>query len=225
MINIFLFAILPYIAVTAAIVGAIWRYVTNRYSFSTISSQFLEGRRLFWGSVPWHWGIITVLLGHLFVVLLPLVVKGFISAPVRLYLIEGTGFALGMLLLFGLILLLFRRAISPRVRAVTSTFDVVLLVLLLVQAVAGLGIAIFYRWGVSWSLQTAVPWMWSLASFSPKVEYMADLPVLVKIHAVNAWVLIGIFPFTRLVHILSIPLAYIWRPYQRVTWYRRQPQQ
>lgn len=224
MIDVFLFIILPYIAIAVAVVGTIWRYVTNRFSFSTISSQFLEGRQLFWGSVPWHWGIITVLLGHLFVVLFPMAVKGFISAPVRLYLIEGTGFALGMLLLFGLILLLFRRATSARIRTVTSTLDVVLLVLLLVQAVAGLGIAIFYRWGVSWALQTAVPWMWSLASLSPKVEYMADLPVLVKIHAVNATVLIGIFPFTRLVHLLTIPVNYLIRPYQKVIWYRRQPQ-
>lgn len=225
MINFFLFAILPYIAVTIAIVGTIWRYVSNRFSFSTISSQFLEGRRLFWGSVPWHWGIITVLLGHLFVVFFPMAVKGFISAPVRLYLLQGTGFALGTLLLFGLILLLWRRATEPRVRAVTSRIDVVLLVLLLLQAVSGLIIAIFFRWGTSWSLGTAVPWIGSLASLSPKVEYVADLPVLVKIHAVNAMLLIGIFPFSRLVHVLSIPLAYMWRPYQRVTWYRRQPQQ
>lgn len=225
MINNFLFAILPYIAVTTAVVGAIWRYVANRYSFSTISSQFLEGRRLFWGSVPWHWGIITVLLGHLLVVLFPMAVKGFISAPVRLYLMQGTGLALGLLLLFGLTLLLYRRASEPRVRAVTSRLDVVLLLLLLVQAVSGLIIAIFYRWGTSWSLGTAVPWIGSLFSLSPKVAYMADLPWLVKLHAANAMVLIGIFPFTRLVHVLSIPLAYMWRPYQRVTWYRRQPQQ
>jgi nitrate reductase gamma subunit len=225
MIDLFLFGVFPYVAVVVAVGGAIWRYVTNQFSFSSISSQFLESRQLFWGSVPWHYGIIIVLIGHLVGILFPSGVMAFNGVPVRLYILEGTGFALGLLALGGLVFLLVRRSVNPRIRQVTSGMDLVLLLLLLLAVITGLGTAIFYRWGSAWYVQTATPYFWSLATFTPKVAYMASLPLLVKIHAVNAFVLVAVFPFTRLVHMVSVPLAYLWRPYQIVMWHRRKLQQ
>lgn len=223
MIDTFLFGIFPYIALAVAVSGLIWRYATNQFSYSSVSSQFLESRRLFWGSVPWHYGIILILLGHLVGVLLPAGVKAFNSVPVRLYILEGSGLALGLLVLGGLLFLLWRRGTDVRVRMVTSRMDLVLLLLLLLSILTGLGIAIFYRWGSSWYVQTAAPYFWSVAKFSPTVDYMASMPLLVKIHATNAFVILAVFPFTRLVHMLSVPLAYLWRPYQIVMWQRRKP--
>ncbi len=225
MIDLFLFGVFPYVAVVVAVGGSIWRYVTNQFSFSSISSQFLESRQLFWGSVPWHYGIVIVLIGHLVGILFPSGVMAFNGVPVRLYILEGTGFALGLLALGGLVFLLVRRSVNPRIRKVTSGMDLVLLLLLLIAVITGLGTAIFYRWGSAWYVQTATPYFWSLVTFTPKVAYMASLPLLVKIHAVNAFVLVAIFPFTRLVHMLSVPLAYLWRPYQIVMWHRRKLQQ
>jgi nitrate reductase gamma subunit len=225
MIDLFLFGVFPYIAIVVAVGGSIWRYVTNQFSFSSISSQFLESRQLFWGSVPWHYGIVIVLIGHLVGILFPSGVMAFNGVPVRLYILEGTGFALGLLALGGLVFLLVRRSVNPRIRQVTSGMDLVLLLLLLLTVITGLGTAIFYRWGSAWFVQTATPYFWSLATFTPKVEYMASLPLLVKIHAVNAFVLVAIFPFTRMVHMVSVPLAYLWRPYQIVMWHRRKLQQ
>ncbi len=224
MIDLFLFGVFPYIAVVVAVGGSIWRYVTNQFSFSSISSQFLESRQLFWGSVPWHYGIVIVLIGHLVGILFPSGVMAFNGVPVRLYILEGTGFALGLLALGGLVFLLVRRSVNPRIRKVTSSMDLVLLLLLLLTVITGLGTAIFYRWGSAWFVQTATPYFWSLVTFTPKVEYMASLPLLTKIHAVNAFVLVAIFPFTRLVHMVSVPLAYMWRPYQIVMWHRRKVQ-
>ncbi len=221
MIDFVLFAILPYVALAIARVGLVWRYRTNQFSYSTVSSQFLENRQLFWGSVPWHYGIILILLGHLLGILFPSSVMAFNGVPVRLYILEGTGLALGLLVLVGLILLLLRRGTNPRVRAVTSRMDLILLLLLLLSIVTGIGTAIFYRWGSAWYVQTATPYLRSLVTFSLKVEYMASLPLLVKIHAVNAFVILAVSPFTRLVHMLSVPLAYLWRPYQIVIWRRR----
>ncbi|OGO43490.1 MAG: respiratory nitrate reductase subunit gamma [Chloroflexi bacterium RBG_16_58_8] len=223
MIDLFLFGILPYLTIAVAVVGLIWRYVTNQFSYSSISSQFLENRQLFWGSVPWHYGIILILIGHLLGVLFPAGIRAFNGVPVRLYILEGTALALGLSVLGGLAFLLVRRGTNPRVRVVTSPMDLVLLILLLLQIAAGIGIAIFYRWGSAWYVQTAAPYFWSVVTLSPKVTYMSSLPVLVQIHAVNAFVLVGLFPFTRMVHMLSVPLAYLWRPYQIVMWYRRQP--
>ena len=221
MIDLFLFGILPYMAIVVAVVGLIWRYATNQFTYSSVSSQFLESRQLFWGSVPWHYGIIAILIGHLIGVFFPAGVMAFNSVPVRLYILEGTALALGFLILVGLLLLLLRRGTNQRIRMVTSPMDWVLLLLLLLTIISGIGTAIFYRWGSAWFVQTATPYLWSLVRFAPMVEYMASLPVLVKIHTVTTIVIVALFPFTRMVHLLSVPLAYLWRPYQIVMWRRR----
>ncbi|MAF84934.1 MAG: respiratory nitrate reductase subunit gamma [Dehalococcoidales bacterium] len=225
MVDSFLFGILPYIAIVIAVGGLIWRYVTNQFSYSSISSQFLEDRQLFWGSMPWHYGIIAIVIGHLIGIFLPSSVIAFNRVPLRLYILEGAAFALGLLALAGLIFLLLRRGTNPRIRVVTSGMDLVLLLLLLFQVITGDAIAVLYRWGTAWFVQTAAPYFLSLAKFSPEVGYMASLPLLVKVHAVNTAVLLAIVPFTRMVHMVTIPVAYLWRPYQVVTWYRRKDQQ
>ncbi len=225
MLDSFLFGAFPYVAIVVMIIGLIWRYVTNQFTFSSVSSQFLENRQLFWGSVPWHYGIIIILLGHLAGILFPSGVRAFNGVPVRLYILEGTALALSLSLLAGLVLLMLRRGAYARIRKTTSFMDVVLLVILLLQVATGIGIAIFYRWGSAWYVQTATPYIWSLFTLSPDVEYMSSLPLLSKLHAINAFVLIGFFPFTRMVHMLSVPFAYLWRPYQVVIWQKRQSRQ
>ena len=225
MVDNFLFGILPYIVIVIAVGGLIWRYLTNQFSYSSVSSQFLEYRQLFWGSVPWHYGIIAVVIGHLIGIFLPSSVIAFNQVPLRLYILEGAAFALGLLALAGLIFLLLRRTTNPRIRVVTSGMDLVLLLLVLFQVITGDVIAIFYRWGTAWFVYTAAPYFLSLAKFSPEVGYMASLPLLVKVHAVNTAVLLAIAPFTRMVHMMTIPVAYLWRPYQVVMWYRRKFQQ
>ncbi|MDZ4230339.1 MAG: respiratory nitrate reductase subunit gamma [Dehalococcoidales bacterium] len=222
MLESFLFGVFPYITIVLMIVGLVWRYVTNQFSYSSVSSQFLENRRLFWGSAPWHYGIILVLLGHLAGILFPRSVTAFNAVPVRLYILEGTGLALSILLLAGLTVLILRRGVATNVRKTTSAMDVILLAVLLAQVVTGILTAIFYRWGSAWFVQTATPYLWSLLTLSPKIEYMTSLPLPSKLHAINAFILFGLFPFSRLVHMLSVPFAYLWRPYQIVMWNRRQ---
>ncbi|MBI2287728.1 MAG: respiratory nitrate reductase subunit gamma [Chloroflexi bacterium] len=222
MLETFLFGVFPYVATVVMVVGLIWRYTTNQFSYSTVSSQFLENRQLFWGSVPWHYGIILVLLAHLVGVVFPDGVQAVNGVPLRLYILEGTAFALSLTLLVGLIVLMLRRGISANVRVMTSPMDVVLLFVLLAQVVTGIITAVFYRWGSAWFIQTATPYFWSLFTLSPKVEYMTALPLLSKLHAINFFILVALFPFSRLVHMLSVPLAYLWRPYQIVMWHRRQ---
>jgi nitrate reductase gamma subunit len=123
-----------------------------------------------------------------------------------------------------MILLLTRRASSDRLVAVTTKVDWLLLVALLLQVITGVYIAVTLRWGGFWYLHTVTPWLWSLVGFSPKVEYLVNMPFVVKLHAFNAFFLVAIFPFSRLVHVVSIPLSYISRPYQVVVWYRERNQ-
>lgn len=212
------FIVLPYVAATLFIVVSIYRYVTDRFSYSSLSSQLLESDELFYGVVPWHIGIIGALTGHLIGFLFPKEVLWFNGVPVRLYILETTGLLFGLLALIGIVALMWRRIRMPRIRAVTSTVDTVVLVLLFVQVVLGVYTALFYRWGSSWYAASAVPYLRSLFLFQPDVEMIKPLPHIVKTHIINAFVLIAIFPFSRLVHMVSLPIEYLWRPYQVVIW-------
>jgi nitrate reductase gamma subunit len=216
-----LYAAFPYMAVLLAVVGSVYRFTSNRYSFSALSSQFLEGRRLFWGSAPFHYGILIVLAGHLVAFLFPRSLVWFNGVPVRLYILETTALAFGLLTLFGLVVLIYRRSVTSRVRVVTSGMDIVLLALLLILVASGVYVAIFHRWGSAWFVHTATPYLWSLLRLSPEPQYVAALPLAARLHILGAWSLVAIIPFTRLVHFLIVPVGYLWRPYQLVVWNRR----
>lgn len=224
MIDMILFGVFPYVAVALAVAVGFYRYYFDRYSYSSQSSQFLESRALFWGSVPWHYAILLVLVAHLLAFLFPTAWGTLLGAPGRLYLLEVSGMVLGVVTIIAMLVLIFRRAANHRVSAVTTTVDWFLLVALLVQVVTGVYIAISMRWGGFWYVHTVSPWLWSLVSFSPKIEFLASMPFIVKLHATNAFFLVALFPFSRLVHVISIPLAFIARPYQLVIWYRQRNQ-
>ena len=216
-----LFGVVPYLAIILAVLVTFMRYFNDRFSYTSLSSQFLENRQLFWGSVPWHYGILFVLTGHLVGFLIPQTVLAWNGVPLRLYILEGTALAFGLLTLCGAIILVIRRATNSRIRAVTSIMDVVLLLALLAQVVAGVGVAVFYRWGSSWYAGLAVPYLWSILRLSPDIALVANLPLLAQFHIVGAFVIVALMPFTRLVHLLSLPYSYVWRPYQVVIWNRR----
>lgn len=220
MFDLVLFAAFPYVAVALAVLVGLLRYFVDRFSFSSLSSQFLESRTLFWGSVSWHYAILLVLAAHVLALMFPGSWAVLISEPVRLWALEVTGLALGLLAVVGLGVLFVRRLRDARVRAVTSVADWALLVVLLVQVALGVWVALVYRWGSDWYLHTAVPWLISLAALSPKVQYVTALPWAVKIHMLGGFVLIAVFPFTRLVHAVVPPVSYLWRPWQVVIWNR-----
>ena len=154
-----LFIVLPYTAVTILIVGSIYRFFTNKFSYSSLSSQFLEGEELFFGSVPWHIGIIGALCGHVIGFLFPRQVLWFNSEPIRLYILEITGLIFGLMAFVGVVSLLWRRVSTPRIRAITTWMDMLVLILLLAQVFLGVFTAIFYRWGSSWYAASAVPYL------------------------------------------------------------------
>jgi len=104
---------------------------------------------------------------------------------------------------------------------VTSPADWLLLAALLAQVALGVWVALAYRWGSDWYVHTAGPWIESLFKLQPKTEFITILPWVVKLHALGGFVLIALFPFTRLVHVVTFPITYLWRPYQVVIWNRR----
>ena len=132
--------------------------------------------------------------------------------------LEVTGLALAILALEGLVTIVIRRWTNAKNRKVTNWEDWVVYALLLIQIVTGIIIAVDHGWGSSWFATSAAPWLWSLLKLNPQVAYVASLPWAVKIHIINAFLLIGFFPFTRLVHILVVPNPYLWRKTQVVIW-------
>lgn len=219
-----LFGGMPYVLLMIAIVGALWRFGSNRYTWSSQSSQFLENKVLFFGSFPWHYGIITVLLLHIVGLFVPKAILLWNGTPLRLYILELTVLSFGLLALFGLLTLIYRRLTNARVKSVTSGWDVLVLIVLLIQVLTGLGNAILYRWGSNWYAAAAVPWIRSIFALSPEPDYVANLPLITKVHIFNAMIFIALIPFSRLAHFVVInPYKYLVRPYQVVRWYRRAP--
>ncbi len=218
MLNQFLFVIFPYVAISIMLVMSIYRYYNNSYKFSSLSSEFLESDKLFWGSVPWHYGILIVLLGHLIGFLFPKHVLAFGSVPVRLLFIQVTALIFGLLSLFGLVTLIRRRLVEPRIRVVTSNMDIIILLFLLLQTVTGLSTSVMYRWGINWYASSMAPYLSSLFYLNPQMEYVMNMPIIVKIHIVNAFLILALLPFTRLLHFLILPIQYLWRPWQIVIW-------
>jgi nitrate reductase gamma subunit len=216
-----LFVAFPYFAVVTAVWVGIYRYRNDRFSYSSQSSQFLENRMLSWGSAPWHYAILIILTAHFVALLVPAMWASLISAPIRLYVLEVTGLALALMATFALGLLIYRRLTTPRVRSVTTPADWLLLILLLAQVALGFWVALFFRWGADWYLYTAVPWIVSLVTLQPDVATVTTLPWVVKLHMLGGFLLIAVFPFTRLVHAVIWPVTYLWRPHQVVVWNRK----
>lgn len=223
MADIILYAVFPYAAVLLAIAVGTYRYRSDRFSFTSRSSQFLEGRLLFFGSVSWHYAIVVILLAHILAALFPESWAALLGSPSRLFILEGTGLALGVAATAGIAILLLRRLSDARLAATTEPMDWIVLASLLFQAGSGVYVAWAYRFGAAWYLHTAVPWLWSLARLSPEPSYVAVLPLAAKLHLLNAFFLVVLLPFTRLVHLFSIPVSYAWRPNLLYRWNHKGP--
>lgn len=221
MTDVLLFGAFPYVALALLLVISIARYRKNAYGVSSLSSQFLETRNLFWGSVPFHLGILFLFCGHLIGFLTPRQVLAWNSHPVRLLILEVSGLIAALMFLVGLVLLVVRRVTHSRLRPVTTPLDWVIYGLLLFQVITGLWIALYIRWGSSWYAAVMVPYLRSIFTFQPQVALIAGVKFwAVKLHVLGAFTLFAVFAFSRLMHILVAPFPYVWRRPQLVIWNR-----
>jgi len=214
--NSLLFVIFPYIALSVCVIGSVYRSIYRPFTISSLSSQLLERRKLYWGSISLHYGILIILLGHLLALLLPRGLMLWNAVPVRLYLLELTGLALGIWALAGLAILIYRRFTTRRLWPVTTRMDWLVLILLLVSVITGVWTATAYRFGSYWFTAVFTPYLWSLITLQPRPEFVAPLPWVIQLHVFNFFLLLLIFPFSRLVHIVTYPLGYLLRPWQIV---------
>ena len=218
-LNLLLFAVLPYLALLLFFLMTVLRYRRQPFSYSSLSSQFLESKEHFWGLTALHYGILVVLIGHLLGLLIPQQILWWNARPLRLYVLEITRLAFALMALVGLFAVAHRRLAVSKVRVVTSAADWVLLALLILQVCFGIYVAVWHPWGSSWYAASAAPYLRSLFRLSPDTSYLTTLPWMIKLHIVNGWLVIAVFPFTRLVHMLVAPLPYLWRKPEVVRWY------
>mgnify|MGYP002725485916 CR=1 FL=1 len=218
-LELLLYGIYPYVALSVFVIFSLNRFINHKFSYSSLSSQFLENKTHFWGLVPFHYGLIFVLSGHLVAFLLPAQILAWNSNITRLYILEISAFIGGILTLVGMITIFYRRLKYPRIKVVTSNMDWIILGLILLQVSAGLWTAIFHSWGSSWFAGSAAPYLWSIFQLSPDIGYIVPLPLIPRLHIIGAWSILLLFPFSRLVHVLVVPNPYLWRKPQMVRWY------
>lgn len=219
--NLLLFVVFPYVAMILAVVVTVYRTLYQPFSVSSLSSQLLERKKLYWGAIPFHYGIVIILLGHLLALVFPQGLKLWNSVPVRLYLLEFSALALGLWMLVGLVVLVWRRLSEDRIKTVTTRMDAIVLVLLLLSGITGVITATVYRYGSAWFTAIFTPYLWSLLILQPRPDLIATLPWPIGLHALNFFILLAVLPFSRLVHIITYPLRYWLRPWQTVIWERR----
>lgn len=217
-VNTIVFAAFPYIALVVFLIGTINRYRKRGFTVSSLSSQFLETKQLFWGSQPFHWGLVFLFFGHLIAFMFPRAVMAWNGLPVRLLILEISSFVFGLSAFFGICMLVYRRFASGKLITVGSKADMLVYVTLLTQVISGLGVAFFVRWGSSWFAGVLTPYLRSVFSFNPDIEAVSAMPWPVKIHIISAFFIIAIIPYTRFMHFLVAPIDYLWRSTQVVIW-------
>ena len=217
--DIFLWVVIPYVAITIFIVGHIWRYRRDQFNWTTRSNQLLERRLLKWGSPLFHYGALAAIGGHVLGILIPQSFTNTIGINEHAYhLISAiAGTIAGAATLAGLLILTYRRARVRRVAVTTSYVDLVVYALLLFVIAVGLGATVFHNdlgMGNGYDYRhTVAIWFRGVFAFQDNARLMASVPLIYQIHTLAAWAIIALWPFSRLVHAWSIPFQYIGRPY------------
>ena len=216
--NNFWFGIFPYVCFAIFVVGHIWRYRADQYGWTTRTSQVLEKKWLQWGSPLFHFGALFAILGHIGGLLIPESWTWALGIPDHVYhtVAVAAGTIAGIVLVAGLVILLARRFFySERVKVVTTKWDYVLYALLTVEIFIGMWQTVAINvFGEGYEYRGTISvWFRQLFILQPDPSLIAGSPIWYQLHAIIACLLMAVWPFTRLVHVWSIPLAYLARPY------------
>lgn len=220
-LNQFLFVVIPYIALTIFFIGSLVRYDRDQYTWKADSSQLLESKQLRRGSIPFHIGILAIFLGHFVGLLTPNEVWHFlgISAATKQLVAMAAGGLFGIICFYGMCILIKRRLTNSRILATSSKMDISILLLLFLQLVIGLA-SIFVSAGHldGQEMLKLMSWAQNLLTFNPSTATasIASVHWIFKLHILLGMGIFILFPFSRLVHIWSVPVKYLRRNYQIV---------
>ncbi|OFE18713.1 respiratory nitrate reductase subunit gamma [Humibacillus sp. DSM 29435] len=214
-LDLFLWLIFPYICLTIFVLGHVWRYRYDKFGWTSRSSQMYERDILRWANPMFHFGILAVFLGHVMGLGVPQTWTAAVGISEGMYhfLAISIGVVAGIGTIVGFVGLVYRRRFTKAVMGATSRMDKLMYLVLGLVIVLGLvntGSQLVgdynYRGGVS-------VWFRSIFYLSPKPDLMVAAPLSFQIHAILAIGLFALWPFTRLVHVFTAPLGYVFRPY------------
>ena len=212
-LNTLAFLVFPYLAVTTSVVGHLYRYISDPYGWNTRSSELLEKKGLKYGITIFHWGIIFTLLGHGVGLLIPQRYWDAVGIDSQTHTVFATysGALVGAAALLGLCLLIYRRITKERILATTSLNDFITLGLLFFVVATGTANVVSGLYEHFDILTTVAPWLRGILTLTPDPTLMLQVPLRFKLHILGVLTLIGFWPFSRLVHIWSVPLTYFFR--------------
>ena len=222
MFNAFVFGIYPYIAASIFLFGSLVRFEREQYTWKADSTQFVERGNLRLGNILFHIGILGLFFGHLVGLLTPVAVWDAlgIEHSVKQVVAMVAGGVMGTMCLAGLLILLHRRLASARLSAITKIGDRVLLLWILVTLLLGLSTIGVSAGHMDGSMMVRLmTWAQHIVTFrADAARYVADAPLLFRVHLFMGMSLFVIFPFTRLVHVWSgfASLGYLGRAWQLV---------
>jgi nitrate reductase gamma subunit len=206
-----IYVVLPYVAMTVFVTGLIWRWRTDTYGWGARSTQLLEGKVQRYASVIFHLGVLAAIGGHVLGILIPKSWTDAIGVSDEAYHVIAVigGVSAGLAVMVGLVMLIYRRIRFPRVKATTGRMDVAVFALLAFGIITGflatltnIGDVVHYR-------ETVAPYFRQLFIFDPDPGLMTgdEVTLIFQIHVVGVWFLYMLWPFSRLVHAFSVPVA------------------
>lgn len=224
-VNAFFFGLYPYLCLTVFLVGSLWRFERDQYSWRSQSSELLRRGQLFWGSNMFHLGILTILAGHVVGLLTPVIVWETlgISHTFKQLMAMSVGGIAGVFCFAGLVILLHRRLTDPRIRKTSSFSDIAVLVLLLVQLTLGLSSIFVSAHHLDGSeMVVLMNWAQHIVTFrAGAADFVAGVSIIFKLHIVLGLSIFLVFPFTRFVHVWSAPIWYLGRQGYQIVRQRR----
>lgn len=218
--NFLMFGVYPYAALAVFLIGSWARYDLAQYTWKAHSSQMLSNKGMRVASNLFHVGVLFILAGHFVGLLMPHeIYSTVITTQQKQLLAMVSGGFFGVLCLAGLLLLIKRRMTDPRVRASSAPADIFILGVLLVQLLLGLATIVASTHHLDGSVMVMLAnWAQAVVTLRPTVaaESIALVPLVYKLHVALGLTLFVLFPFTRLVHVASVPVKYLLRNYQIV---------
>jgi len=215
----FLWVIVPYVCLAVFVVGHVWRYRYDKFGWTTRSSQLYEDRLLRIGSPLFHFGMLGVVAGHVIGLVIPQVWTNALGLSADTYHVIALagGIPAGIAAVVGLAILVYRRRTTGPVFSATTVNDKAMYAVLGTVIVLGMWNTVagsLLQFGGEYNYREGVSvWFRSIFALQPQPELMAEAPIGFQLHALLAFLLFAMWPFTRLVHVFSAPIGYLTRPY------------